>query len=109
MRVDFTNLGLEPPDKNKAGRAGQSNTAAGTTSAGQSSPSASSVSGNADQTRFSFSLARVESLKTGVLAAPEVRQERVAPLEQAVANGIYKVEPVKVADAMVSELSGRIR
>ncbi|HUB03239.1 MAG TPA: flagellar biosynthesis anti-sigma factor FlgM [Terriglobales bacterium] len=109
MRVDFTNLGLEPPDKNKTGRTGHSGTTAGAAAAGTSSVSANGDSGGVDQTRLLFSQTRVQSLEAVVLATPEVREERVAPLQQAIADGTYTVQPVKVADAMTSELDGRLR
>lgn len=105
MRVDFTNLGLEPPDKSKPGRAGQTGTA-----------DTAGVSGNvstgttADRTRFSFDQTRVEALNAQALAAPEVRQAKVEPLQAAVAEGSYTVDSGKVAEAIVAEAgNARIR
>jgi flagellar biosynthesis anti-sigma factor FlgM len=96
MRVDFTTFGLEPPEKGKTGRAGQTE-AAGT--------GASSTSG-VDQTRFSFDQTRVQSLEAHVLAQPEIREAKVRSLQQAIGNGEYSVPASRVADALVSELGG---
>ena len=106
MRIDFTNYGFEGPEKSKAGKAGQSGTAtataATTTSAGNAGATSSSGAG-ADQTNFSFDPARVESLTNQALAAPEVRQQKVASLQQAVANGAYTVDPAQVATAIAGD------
>jgi len=109
MRVDFTNLGLEAPEKSKASRAGSAGTASA--SGAQTGASAATEGGaGVDQTSLSFDQAKVQSLATQALAAPEVRQEKVGPLQQAVASGNYTVDSGKVADAVAAELaSGRIR
>jgi len=108
MRVEFTNLGLEQPEKSKPGRAAQTGTAASPPVAGENSNDQASA--GLDSTRFSFDQARVAALETQALAAPEVRQEKVAALQQAVDNGNYTVDPSKVADAIAADLGGdRIR
>jgi flagellar biosynthesis anti-sigma factor FlgM len=96
MRVDFTTLGLEPPEKGKTGRAGQAEAAA---------TGASSTSGP-DRTRFSFDQTRVQSLESHVLAQPEIREAKVQSLQQAIGKGEYSVPASRVADALVSELVG---
>jgi flagellar biosynthesis anti-sigma factor FlgM len=101
MRVDFTNLGLEPPDKGKpAGTTRNSQVGVGTNNG-----TATDASGVTDQTQLSFSQAQVQSLETSVLAAPEVRQDKVAALQQSIAMGTYAIDPVNVADAITSEFS----
>jgi len=100
MRVEFTNIGLEP-EKNKPGRAAQAGTAASLPVAGENS--SDQASAGVDSTRFSFDQPRVASLETEALAAPEVRQEKVAPLQQAIDNGNYTVDPNKIADAIAAE------
>jgi flagellar biosynthesis anti-sigma factor FlgM len=102
MRVDFTSLGVEPPENGKTGRAGQTG-ASGTTASSASGSTSSSTSG-LDQTRFSFDQARVQSLEAQVLAQPEIRQAKVQSLQQAIANGEYSVSAGQVADAMASAL-----
>ena len=109
MRVDFTNHGTEPPEKGKAGRAGSKGTAsAGSAQSGASARPESAV--GVDRTNLSFDQARVETLEAKTLAAPEVRMEKVAPLQQAVSSGNYQVDPAKVAEAIAAEAaSGRVR
>ena len=108
MRVEFTNLGLEPPDKTKPGRTGKPASTA--TSPAASETSEATSSSQVDRTRLSFDQAKVAALEAKVMAAPEMRQEKVEPLQQAVANGSYPVDTHKVADAMAAELAnGRVR
>ena len=76
MRVDLTNYGSEPPEKSKLGRAGQSGTAAAAATASEASASGSSSA--LDRASFSFDQARVQSLASQALAAPEVRRQTVA-------------------------------
>jgi flagellar biosynthesis anti-sigma factor FlgM len=110
MRVDFTNLGLEPPERSKPGRAGQTGTSASVPVASDHSGADSQASAGVDRARFSFDQARVASLEARALAAPEVRQEKVVPLQEAVANGNYSVDAHKVADAIAAEAgNGRVR
>ena len=94
MKVDFPRFGLEPPDNSKTGRVGQ--TEAGGTGA-------SSTAGP-DQAYFPFD--QVQYLKTQVLAQPEIREAKVQALQQAIGNGEYSVPASKLADALISELSG---
>ena len=102
MRIDFTNYGFEAPEKSKTGKAGQSGTATNATSAGNASAASSSGAG-ADQTSFSFDPARVEALANRALAAPEVRQEKVAALQQAITRGAYTVNAGQVAAAIAGD------
>jgi len=106
MRVDFTNLGMEPPENSNSGRASQT---AGNRGGGSASAMNVAESGSpADRTTFSFSQARVQSLALQALALPEVRQEKVAVLRQAVAEGDYRVDSGKVADALTAEVARRL-
>jgi len=108
MRIEFTNLGLEPPEKSKPGRAAQAGTAASPPAASERTSDNASV--GVDSARFSFDQARVAALQAQALAAPEVRPEKVAGLQQTVGNGDYTVDASKIADAIAAELSGgRIR
>jgi negative regulator of flagellin synthesis FlgM len=110
MRVDFTNLGLETPEKSKAGRTGQTGAASAADTASSAASSAGNANAGVDQTSLAFSHARVQSLATQALAAPEVRQEKVGPLQRAIANGNYSVDSGQVADAMAADLvNGWIR
>jgi len=97
MRVDLRSYGLEPPDKSKAGRAGQA-------------PSSAASPGNAgagvDQAQFTFDQTRVQALEAQALAQPEIREPKVEALRQAIGKNEYAVSDRQIADAMVTELTG---
>jgi len=97
MRVDLTTSGLEQPENSKLGRAGQSRAATNQSSANASESAA------VDHTQFTFDGTRIQSLAAQALAAPEIRQAKVASLGQAIGNGEYSVDAGKVADAMTAE------
>lgn len=46
----------------------------------------------------------VQKLKMQLYALPDIRQERVDVLKQAIRDGAYKISPLAVATAMLSEL-----
>jgi len=50
-----------------------------------------------------YSAELLEKLKTHVDAAPEVRQQRVGALKQALAGGSYQISPQRIAAAMLAE------
>jgi len=102
MRIDPRNFGAESPAQ-KSGGTGQTGASAGVGSSSLSGSAATTSATNADSVRFSFDQARVQSLAEQALAAPEVRQQKVAALQQAIAGGTYSVDAGKVADAMVAE------
>jgi flagellar biosynthesis anti-sigma factor FlgM len=104
MRIDLTTSGLEQPENSKAGRARQSGTTSNQASASASASTAESA--GVDRTQFSFDRTRVQTLAALALAAPEIRQTKVAGLGQAISNGEYSVDAGKVADAMTAEFSG---
>lgn len=54
----------------------------------------------------SLSLDKVSilSLEETALASPEVRQERVDALREAIRNSDYSIEPQKIAQAMIEQL-----
>ena len=57
-----------------------------------------------DQTDLSANLQKVKELKTQLANLPDVRQERVMELRNAVSNGTYQVDSGKIADAMLTDL-----
>ena len=95
MRVDLRTFGLGPPEEKKTERAG--------TSRAVDQPSREAAS--PDQARFSFDQARVQDLASQVLAQPEVRQERIELLRQALGKGEYAVNEGQIADAMIADLA----
>ena len=59
-----------------------------------------------DSTSFSSAGTSVSSLEARVMQTPEVRQDRVASLKDAISKGHYAIEPDKIADAMLNEFAG---
>src|SRR5215813_118190 len=98
MKINLTTYGPEPPDK-------------GSTERPRAAP-ASDQSGNdavsLDRTRFTFDQTRVRALESQVLAQPEVRQEKVDQLRQAVGKGEYAVSDGQIADAMLADLAAGV-
>ena len=45
----------------------------------------------------------LQKLKTRLYALPEVRQQRIDALKQAIKDGTYKISPLAVATAMLSD------
>ena len=68
----------------------------------RSTPSARSTSSGNDSTELSPAAQSV----TEAMQMPEVRQDRVASLQQQIASGTYQVAPQAVADAMLRNLRG---
>jgi flagellar biosynthesis anti-sigma factor FlgM len=63
-----------------------------------------SVKSNQDQAQLSVDSERVDQLKANLATVPEVRQERVEALRQALNNGSYHVTDQQIADAIHSDL-----
>jgi negative regulator of flagellin synthesis FlgM len=66
------------------------------------SQAAASSSVAQDRTTLSSSSTSVKSLTSHALSSPEVRQDKVDALRQSVSSGEYKVDPNKIASAIVS-------
>jgi negative regulator of flagellin synthesis FlgM len=91
MRIDLTNIqfnGVEREDKTR--KAGASAKA----------PSTPNVE---DKASLSVDTLSLSSLQAKALAAPEIRQDKVEALRQAIQNGDYRVEPDKVARAILDQ------
>jgi negative regulator of flagellin synthesis FlgM len=63
-----------------------------------------SVKSNQDKAQLSVDSERIEQLKADLSRVPEVRQERVDALRQAIGNGNYQVTDQQLAAAIHSEL-----
>jgi len=63
-----------------------------------------SLKSNQDQAQLSVDSESIDQLKANLAAVPEVRQERVDALRQAVKNGSYQVTDQQLADAIQSDL-----
>lgn len=95
MRVDLRTYGLDPPEEKKTGRTEQS------PAAEQHGSEAAAL----DKARFSFDHTRVKALEAEVLAQPEVRQQKVELLRQALGKGEYAVSEGQIADAIIADLA----
>jgi negative regulator of flagellin synthesis FlgM len=60
-----------------------------------------------DEVQFSIDREKVQRLKLDLDGMPDLRQERVAVLRQALEAGSYKVPNQQIAQAMFSDLLGR--
>lgn len=65
------------------------------------------ATGGEDAATLSSGQAAIGRLKAQLRTVPEVRAERVAQLQNALANGTYTVNPTRVAQAMIADLTGR--
>ena len=87
MRIDLNNIllnGMQRDDKTRKVAA--------------KAPSAPEVE---DKASLSVDALNVSSLEAQALAAPQIRQDKVEALRQAIQNGEYKVEPDKIARAIL--------
>ncbi|MBB6145025.1 flagellar biosynthesis anti-sigma factor FlgM [Silvibacterium bohemicum] len=67
-----------------------------------SSAASSSVSGE-DRATLTSNSTSVASLVSTALSTPEVRQDKVDSLQQAISSGQYVLDPVKIAASMIDE------
>jgi negative regulator of flagellin synthesis FlgM len=87
MRIDLTNIsfhGVEREDK--------------TRKTGSKAPSTPNVE---DKASLSVDSLSVSALEAQAMNAPEIRQDKVEALRQSIQNGEYKVEPEKIARAIL--------
>ena len=61
------------------------------------------MDGSEDRTTFKSDSASVSSLVSQAMNSPEIRQDRVDQLKQAISGGQYKLDPRAIADAMIDE------
>jgi flagellar biosynthesis anti-sigma factor FlgM len=85
---DLASLGVEAPSRART--------------EDRSTPPARSVPSGNDSTDLSPAAQTV----TQAMQMPDVRQDRVASLQQQIASGTYQVAPQDVADAMLRNLRG---
>jgi len=60
-----------------------------------------------DEVQFSIDREKVQRLKSDLDGMPDLRQELIAVLKQALEAGTYKVPNQEIAQAMFSDLWGR--
>jgi flagellar biosynthesis anti-sigma factor FlgM len=68
----------------------------------QNGPS-SEVSDSGDRTTLTSGSGSIDSLVSEAMSSPEIRQDKVASLQQAIGNGQYQLDPVQIAGAMLNE------
>ncbi len=78
----------------------------GTTGPSPSQNQGESVDLSPDEAQFSVDGEKVQQLKAGLDGLPDLRQERVVALKQAIGEGSYIVSPQQIAQAMSSDLLG---
>jgi flagellar biosynthesis anti-sigma factor FlgM len=64
---------------------------------------ASGVAGGEDRTTFKSDTQSLSSLVSSAMSSPEIREDKVASLQQAVSNGTYQLDPGKIAESMIDE------
>jgi len=94
MRIDLNYGPQQIPENNRA--SAQTTAAAGSTAA--NSPLGE------DQAQLSGAHVQVAALAAQASHLPEVRQERVQALRQAIQSGHYQVSPEKVASALMAQM-----
>jgi len=94
MRIDFHQEPQAIAESNRANP--QSAGAAGTSSA-------SSALGE-DQAQLSGAHVQVQALAAEAAHLPEIRQERVQALRQAIQSGQYQASPEKIAGALFAQM-----
>jgi negative regulator of flagellin synthesis FlgM len=95
MRVNF-HSGPQPAAELESNRA--QNAAAG-------GRLAHSSAAGADQAQLSAAHVQVQALTAKAAQLPEIRAEKVQGLREALAKGQYRIEPEKVAGALISHIS----
>lgn len=56
-----------------------------------------------DTATLSGDSASVTNLTTQALQSSDIREDKVAALRQAIQNGAYKIDPAKIADAIIQD------
>jgi len=64
---------------------------------------ASDLSGSVDRTTFTSDSSSVDALVGKAMSSPEIRQDLVSQLKQAVNSGQYKLDSNAIASAMLDE------
>lgn len=68
----------------------------------QSAP-ASELADGGDRTTLTSGSGSISSLVSEAMSSPEIRQEKVASLQQSISSGQYKLDPGQIAGAMIDE------
>lgn len=63
------------------------------------------LGGSEDRTTLTSTPDSVKSLVSTAMASPEIRQDKVDTLKQAINSGQYEFDPAKIAKSMIDELA----
>jgi flagellar biosynthesis anti-sigma factor FlgM len=98
MRIDLNAIIPEAPDP---GQSAKSSGQVASANSGAASPA------GADTTKLSQDAGRVQDLAAQVNQFPEIRQDKVAALQQAIKDGSYSVTAAQSAEALISAIQIR--
>jgi flagellar biosynthesis anti-sigma factor FlgM len=70
--------------------------------------SAGAVNSGQDQTQFSVDNQTIQQMQANLSQVPEVRQDRVEALRQAVSSGSYQISDQQISDAMARDWLGQV-
>ena len=62
-----------------------------------------SLTGSEDRTSFKSDMQSLSSLVSTAMSSPEIRDDKVASLQQAINSGNYKLDPQAIAGSMIDE------
>jgi flagellar biosynthesis anti-sigma factor FlgM len=96
MRIDLFNSAATE-------LAGELNTQSASTGKPPAVSQNSTVDATEDRTTLASGSTAVDSLVSQAMNSPEVRQDLVQTLQQAIQSGQYKLEPDQIAGAMIDE------
>lgn len=102
-------INLDLNNTEALGNTQSSSNSSASNAAGVASASAQTSSSlGSDRAELSMDHARVAALATQVSNLPEIRQEKVNALSDALQSGEYNVSPEQTAAAMLSEFLGNV-
>lgn len=64
---------------------------------------ASDPGNNGDRTTLTSTQQSLNALVSTAMSSPEIRQDRVDSLKQAISSGQYELDPKKIASSMIDE------
>jgi negative regulator of flagellin synthesis FlgM len=64
---------------------------------------ASDLASSGDRTTLTSTQQSLNSLVSTAMSSPEVRQDRVDSLKQAISDGTYELDPEQIAASMINE------
>ena len=107
MKITHNKVGqnLNLSDTGKSDKAGKANSKSGGAEALSDMTAGASRGSDSAQVNLSQRAQDVMKAKEIAMAAPDIREDRVAALQKAIDSGNYKVDAKDIADRMVDEES----